>query len=119
MYEACFNGLTWEAQQRLVRTHTPVSGFFGETVKPLGKITFPVTVGDNYRERTIQITFLVIPAPLKHNIILGRTAIGALRAIISTPQNLMMFRTPKGVVYVPADIFCLATDQVNLPPLPQ
>lgn len=30
-----------------------------------------------------------------------------------------MFRTPKGVVSVPADIFCFATDQVKLPPLPQ
>ncbi|GKB39251.1 hypothetical protein Tco_0884193 [Tanacetum coccineum] len=76
---------------RLVETHTMVSGFSGEQVKPLWKIELDVCFSGSGLCRRAIMEFTIIPAPSPYNIILGRPGIKQLRAIPSTIHGMMKY----------------------------
>ncbi|GJR63756.1 hypothetical protein Tco_1505918 [Tanacetum coccineum] len=90
-------GGSFAIRARLVETHTTVSGFSGEQVKPLGKIELDVCFGGSGLCRREIMKFTIIPAPSPYNIVLGRPGIKQLRAIPSTIHGMMKFPTPWGV----------------------
>ncbi|XP_076944584.1 uncharacterized protein LOC143615313 [Bidens hawaiensis] len=95
MYEHCFVRLQNEVRDRLEEDVCPLVGFSGEVVKPLGSITLPFSLMEGRKVRTVQLRFSVVRAPSKYNIILGRPAMRALRAIASTAHGCIKFPTPE------------------------
>ncbi|XP_075500015.1 uncharacterized protein LOC142538591 [Primulina tabacum] len=57
---------------------TPLYGFAGQTIHPLGQVVLPIYVGSDPRRVTKMITFMVVDTPLSYNGILGRPALKIL-----------------------------------------
>jgi hypothetical protein len=89
IYEQCFRRMDMVDQQRLVYFDDSIVGFTGESIKPPGKIRFPVIIGERERTRAITLTFLVISADSLYNIILGRPTLGVLQAAVSSLQRMV------------------------------
>ncbi|GKC19486.1 reverse transcriptase domain-containing protein [Tanacetum coccineum] len=97
MFEHCFKNLSPAIKSRLRSTQMDLVGFAGGVVKPLGKIELEVVFGDDGLFRTIVVNFTVVRAPSPYNVILGRTGLGALRAVSSTIHSMIKFPTPRGI----------------------
>ena len=82
----------------------------------LGKITLPVTFGDqkNFRKETIM--FDIADTPLPYNGILGRPALAKFMAVFHFAYNMMKMPAPWGVLMVKADIgdAVLCVQKLNL-----
>ena len=59
-------------RERLISTNTPLIGFGGTRVLPLGAITFSVVVGNYPRQIAKDMTFLVVDCSSAYNAILRR-----------------------------------------------
>ncbi|XP_071728873.1 uncharacterized protein [Rutidosis leptorrhynchoides] len=88
IYEHCFLQLPKDVRDKVKPPLHPVVGFTGETTWPLGRININITLGDDHRSRTVQLTFVVVRSQSKYNVILGRTALQELSAIPSTPAPI-------------------------------
>ncbi|XP_076890581.1 uncharacterized protein LOC143541722 [Bidens hawaiensis] len=110
MYEQCFEQLEEEDKERLQPIHAPVTRFGGEIMHPRGVITFPVTLSDGVHSRTEEVEFLVLPATSKHNIILGREAIGDFNAHPSTAHRAVGVPTRTGVATIHVNRHCYTTE---------
>ncbi|XP_076950863.1 uncharacterized protein LOC143623976 [Bidens hawaiensis] len=110
MYEQCFEQLDDEDKERLKPIHAPVSSFGGEVMNPRGVISFPVTLSDGIHSRTEEVEFLVIPAASKHDIILGREAIGYFNAHSSTAHSVVGVPTRTGVAIIHVSRRCITTE---------
>ena len=64
--------------------HTPLIGFGSNTMRPLGWIKLPVTLGIEPHQTTVWQDFIVVNCPLPYNAILGRPTLGGTKAITST-----------------------------------
>ncbi|XP_076937503.1 uncharacterized protein LOC143605168 [Bidens hawaiensis] len=100
MYEQCFEQLDEEDKEILQPIHAPVSGFGGEIMHPRGVITFPVTLSDRVHSITEEVEFLVLPATSKHDVILGREAIGDFNAHPSIAHGAVGVPTRTGVAII-------------------
>ncbi|XP_076925988.1 uncharacterized protein LOC143589007 [Bidens hawaiensis] len=110
MYEQCFEQLDEDDKERLKPIHAPVSGFGGEVMHPRRVISFPVTLSDGIHSRTEEVEFLVLPATSKHDIILGREAIGDFIAHPSTAHGAVGVPTRTGVAIIHINRHCFATE---------
>ncbi|XP_076929046.1 uncharacterized protein LOC143593240 [Bidens hawaiensis] len=110
MYEQCFEQLDEEDKERLQPIHAHVSGFRGEIMHPRDVITFLVTLSDGIRSRTEEVEFLVLPATSKHDIILGREAIGDFNAHPSTAHGAVGVPTRTGVTIIHVNRHCFTTE---------
>ncbi|GAV70350.1 LOW QUALITY PROTEIN: hypothetical protein CFOL_v3_13848, partial [Cephalotus follicularis] len=59
---------------------TPLVGFAGEMVHPLGSIDQSVVAGTTPRQTQVQMTFLVVDTPSPYNAIIGRPGLNLLEA---------------------------------------
>ncbi|GAV71942.1 hypothetical protein CFOL_v3_15431, partial [Cephalotus follicularis] len=59
---------------------TPLVGFAGETIHPLGSINLSVVAGTAPRQTQVEITFLVVDTPSPYNAIVGRPGLNLLEA---------------------------------------
>ncbi|XP_076896896.1 uncharacterized protein LOC143550040 [Bidens hawaiensis] len=75
-----------------------------------GVITFPVTLSDGVRSRIEEVEFLVLPATSKHDIILGREAIGDFNAHPSTAHGAVGVPTRTGVAIIHVNRHCFTTE---------
>ncbi|XP_059627609.1 uncharacterized protein LOC132270446 [Cornus florida] len=80
-------------REKLRPMKSPLVGFSGDKVYPLGAVTLPVTVGANPKQVTVMVDFVVVDCPSSYNIIMGRTTLNAMKAITSTYHFLMRFPT--------------------------
>ncbi|XP_076936960.1 uncharacterized protein LOC143604331 [Bidens hawaiensis] len=119
MYEQCFEQLDNEDKERLKPIHAPVSGFGGEIMHPRGVISFPVTLSDGTHSRTEEVEFLFLPATSKHDIILGREAIGDFNAHPSTAHGAVGVPTPTGVAIIHVIRHCFATESSKPSKIPK
>ncbi|XP_076931508.1 uncharacterized protein LOC143596688 [Bidens hawaiensis] len=110
MYEQCFEQLDEEDKAKLKPVHAPFFGFGYEVMHPKGVITFPVTLNDGIHSRTEDVEFLVLPARSKHDIILGREAIGDFNANPSTVHGAVGVPTRTGVAIIRVNKHCDATE---------
>ncbi|GAV66429.1 LOW QUALITY PROTEIN: hypothetical protein CFOL_v3_09939, partial [Cephalotus follicularis] len=59
---------------------TPLVGFTGETIHPLGSINLSVVVDTAPRRTQVEMTFLVVDTPSPYNAIVGRPGLNLLEA---------------------------------------
>ncbi|XP_020555094.1 uncharacterized protein LOC110013285 [Sesamum indicum] len=82
---------------------TPLVGFGGTEIVPLGTLDLPVSMGEEPRRKTLMIKFLVVDTPFAYNVILGRPGLNAFRAIVSTYHLKIKFPTRAGIGEVICD----------------
>lgn len=74
-------------------SNTPLVGFGGTKVFPVGTITLLVTIGTYPQQLTKEITFLVINYSSAYNAIIGRPTLNAWRVATFTYHLLVKFLT--------------------------
>jgi hypothetical protein len=80
-------------RKRVVPVPTPLVGFTGEKVLPVGTISLPLTAGSAPREKIVMTDFLVVDRPSAYNAIVGRPTLNKLMAVTSTYHLKMKFPT--------------------------
>jgi hypothetical protein len=78
---------------------TPIFGFSGEPVIPLGKTVLPVLAGPV----NLQTEFIVVKASSPYNAIMGRDWLHRMKAIPSTLHQKLRFPTADGVMELNGD----------------
>ncbi|GAV69368.1 hypothetical protein CFOL_v3_12869, partial [Cephalotus follicularis] len=79
LYKHAFDQLRIPADQ-LKPVKTPLVGFTGETIHPLGSINLSVVAGTAPHQTQVEITFLVVDTPSPYNAIIGRPGLNLLEA---------------------------------------
>ncbi|GAV69159.1 LOW QUALITY PROTEIN: hypothetical protein CFOL_v3_12660, partial [Cephalotus follicularis] len=79
LYKHAFDQLRIPADQ-LKPVKTPLIGFAGETIHPLGSINLSVVAGTAPRQTQVEMTFLVVDTPSPYNAIIGRPGLNLLEA---------------------------------------
>ncbi|XP_064979710.1 uncharacterized protein LOC135622011 [Musa acuminata AAA Group] len=74
-----------------------LTGFTGDSISPLGTMALPVTIGEEPRVKTMITTFMVVDLLLAYNIILGRSTLNKLKAVVSTYHRAVKFPTSEGI----------------------
>ena len=90
-------------REKLEPVNTPLRGFSGERVLPLGSIQLVLTLGDSPCQATTTARFLVVDAPSAYNMLLGRPSLNAIKAIPSAYHMMIKFPTVNGVGMVRGD----------------
>ena len=80
-------------KERLVPTNTPLIGFRGTKVFPLGAVTLSVMVGNYPQQITKDITYLVVDCLFAYNAIFGRPTLNSWKAVTSTYHLIIKFLT--------------------------
>ncbi|XP_073138060.1 uncharacterized protein [Henckelia pumila] len=70
---------------------TALYGFAGYTVQPQGEMLLPITLGAGDVKKTIMTKFTLVEAPSSYNVILGRPAMNAFRAVASAYHQKIKF----------------------------
>ncbi|GAV57711.1 LOW QUALITY PROTEIN: hypothetical protein CFOL_v3_01247, partial [Cephalotus follicularis] len=79
LYKHAFDQLRIPADQ-LKPVKTPLVGFTGETIHPLGSINLSVFAGTAPRQTQVEMTFLVVDTPSPYNAIVGQPGLNLLEA---------------------------------------
>ncbi|GAV78076.1 hypothetical protein CFOL_v3_21544, partial [Cephalotus follicularis] len=79
LYKHAFDQLRIPADQ-LKPVKTPLVGFTGETIHPMGSINLSVVAGTAPRQTQVEMTFLVVDTPSPYNAIVGRPGLNLLEA---------------------------------------
>ncbi|GAV88883.1 LOW QUALITY PROTEIN: hypothetical protein CFOL_v3_32304, partial [Cephalotus follicularis] len=79
LYKHAFDQLRILVDQ-LKPVKTPLVGFAGEMVHPLGSIDLSVVAGTAPRQTQVQMTFLVVDTPSPYNAIIGRPGLNLMEA---------------------------------------
>ena len=90
-------------RDRLVLTNTPLVGFRGTRVYPLGTVTLLIMVSDYPQQTTKDVTFLMVDYSSTYNAILGRLTLNSWKAVISTCHPMIKFPTKYRVGKVQGD----------------
>ena len=76
---------------------TPLVGFAGISVYPLGVISLQIIAGTYPKQATKKVDFLVVDCPSAYNVIIGRPTLNRLRAVTSTYHLLVCFPTENSI----------------------
>ncbi|GAV79084.1 hypothetical protein CFOL_v3_22549, partial [Cephalotus follicularis] len=79
LYKHAFDQLRIPADQ-LKPVKTPLVGFAGEMIHPLGSINLSVVAGTAPRQTQVEMTFLVMDTPSPYNVIVGRPGLNLMEA---------------------------------------
>ena len=79
------------------KTPTPLTGFTGDTVYPMGYVTVPVLFGQAPKTIAISIEFLVIDISSVYNAIIGRRTLHRIKAVPSSHHLKLKFPTEHGI----------------------
>ncbi|KAK4393855.1 hypothetical protein Sango_1856300 [Sesamum angolense] len=112
--EGNFKSATWIDNAQLRKVNTPLTGFSGEMIEPLGEVMLPLSLGSLPKRSTKMIKFLVVKAPSAYNIILGRPSLNLFRVIASTFHMKLKFPTLVGVGEVVGDELMAKVCYVNI-----
>ncbi|RZR92259.1 hypothetical protein BHM03_00020504 [Ensete ventricosum] len=74
-----------------------LTGFIRDSIAPLGTTVLLVTLGQEPQPKTLMVTFMVVGLPTAYNIILRRSTLNRLKAIVSTYHRTIKFPTRAGV----------------------
>lgn len=80
-------------REKIIGMITPLTGFIGHQVYPLGTIDLRLTAGEYPCEATVMVKFLVIEEKSSYNAIFGRTTLNKLKAVVSTHHLKVNFET--------------------------
>ncbi|KAL0289492.1 UNVERIFIED_CONTAM: hypothetical protein Sangu_2613600 [Sesamum angustifolium] len=95
---------------QLRKVNTPLTGFSGEMIEPLGEVMLPLSLGSLPKRSTKMVKFLVVNAPSAYNIILS---LNLFQAIASTFHMKLTFPTSVGVGEVVGDELMARVCYVN------
>ncbi|GKA76365.1 hypothetical protein Tco_0782826 [Tanacetum coccineum] len=98
LYEHCFNRLRPEIKNQLVPATTPLIGFSGEIIWPIGQIQLLVRIGDEEHSASAWMNFIVVRSPSPYNEIIGRLGVRKLQAVLSTAHGMMKLPVEEGVI---------------------
>ena len=82
---------------------SPLYGFTRDSMIPKGTIKLVVTLGKPPQTATVMIDFLAIRCPPAFNVVLGRSLLKALKAIMSIYCLTIKFPTAAGIDQVEDD----------------
>ncbi|RWW67605.1 hypothetical protein BHE74_00024938 [Ensete ventricosum] len=80
----------------LVPLASTLTGFIREVITPVGIATLPITFDDETRTKTLMASFMVIELSSAYNVIIERSTLNKLRAVVSTYRRSMKFSTITG-----------------------
>ncbi|GJY94690.1 hypothetical protein Tco_0511051 [Tanacetum coccineum] len=106
MYEHCLLQLDNKTKASLRLLTSPLVGFSGQVLWPLGVITASFTFSDyaGKGSRTITTDFMIIRASYPYNVILGRPGMRQLGAMASMIHSLIKFPLKSGVAIIRGDM---------------
>ena len=82
---------------------SPLIGFGGMKLQPIGTITLPVVVGAYPQQVIKDVNFLVVGCSSSYNAIIGRPTLNSWKAVMSTYHLSVKFPTEHGVGQVQED----------------
>ncbi|GKE99163.1 hypothetical protein Tco_0022514, partial [Tanacetum coccineum] len=91
LYEHCFNRFRPEVRSQMVPAATPLVGFSGEIIWPLGQISLLVKIGDEEHSTSAWMNFMVVRSPSPYNEIIGRPGVMTIQAVPSTAHEMLKF----------------------------
>ncbi|GKC18701.1 reverse transcriptase domain-containing protein [Tanacetum coccineum] len=89
LYEHCFSRLRPEIKNQLAPATTPLIGFSGEIIWPIGQIQLLVRIGDEEHSTSALMNFVVVRSPSPYNGIIGRPGVRKLQAVSSTAHRML------------------------------
>jgi hypothetical protein len=84
-------------KDQLQPIETPLVGFAGTSIYPLGMVTLQIIAGTHLKQAIKKVNFLVVDCPSAYNVIIGRPTLNRLRAVTSTYHLLVRFPTENGI----------------------
>ena len=90
-------------RDQLRPVNSPLVGFGGMKVQPVGTISLPVVVGTYLQQITKNVNFLVVDCSSSYNAIIGRPTLNSWKAITSTYHLSIKFPMEHGVGQVQGD----------------
>ncbi|GJT06044.1 hypothetical protein Tco_0840506, partial [Tanacetum coccineum] len=100
LYEHCFNRFRPEVRSQMVLAATPLVGFSGEIIWPMGQISLLVKIGDKEHSTLTWMNFMVVRSPSPYNGIIGRLGVRIIRAVQSMAHGMLKFPVTGGIVTV-------------------
>jgi len=91
----CFKKLHY-SEEDLEVTNTPLVGFGGQHIYPVGVKKLTVRVGEKDNSRTVDVNFLVVDVPMAYNVIIGRPTLSMLKVVVAPYLLLMQFELDDG-----------------------
>ncbi|GJU59598.1 reverse transcriptase domain-containing protein [Tanacetum coccineum] len=98
LYEHCFSRLRPEIKKQLIPATTPLIGFSGEIIWPIGQIQLLVKIGDEEHSASAWMNFMVVRSPSPYNGIIGRPGVRKLQAVPSTAHGMLKILVEGGVI---------------------
>ncbi|GKA56023.1 reverse transcriptase domain-containing protein [Tanacetum coccineum] len=98
MYEHCFSRLRPKIKNQLVPATTPLIGFSGEIICPIGQIQLLVKIGDEEHSTWALMNFVVVRSPSPYNGIIRRPGVRQLQAVLSTAHGMLKLTVEGGVI---------------------
>ncbi|GJX59301.1 reverse transcriptase domain-containing protein, partial [Tanacetum coccineum] len=89
LYEYCFSQLRPEIKNHLIPATTPLIGFSGEIIWPIGQIQLLVKIRDEEHSALAWMNFMVVRSPSPYNGIIGRPGVRKLQAVLSTAHGML------------------------------
>ena len=102
LYYPAFQQMKLERDQ-LHPVYSPLVGFGGMRVQPVGTITLPVVVGEYPQQVTKDVNFLMVDCSSSYNVIIGRPTLNSWKAVTFTYHLSVKFPTEYGVGEVQGD----------------
>ena len=90
-------------RDQLCPVNSPLVGFGGMKVQPVGTITLPMVVEAYPQQITKEVNFLVVNCSLSYNAIIGRPTLNSWKAVTSTYHFSVKFPTNYEVGQVQGD----------------
>ncbi|GJX60774.1 hypothetical protein Tco_0292164 [Tanacetum coccineum] len=87
-----------EIKKQLIPATTPLIGFSGEIIWPIGQIQLLVTIGDEEHSASALMNFVVVRSPSPYNGIIGRPGVRKLQAVPSTVHGMLKIPVEGGVI---------------------
>ncbi|GJW04935.1 hypothetical protein Tco_1563791 [Tanacetum coccineum] len=98
LYEHCFSKLHPEIKRQLIPAATPLIGFSGEIIWPIGQIQLLVAIGDEEHSASALMNFVVVRSPSPYNGIIERPGGRKLQVVPSTVHGMLKILVEGGVI---------------------
>ncbi|GKA70377.1 hypothetical protein Tco_0776441 [Tanacetum coccineum] len=96
LYKHCFSHLHSEFKNQLIPAKTPLIGFSGGIIWPIGQIQLLVKIGDEDHSTLAWMNFVVVRSPSPYNGIIRRPGVRKLQAIPSTTHRMLKLPADEG-----------------------
>ena len=90
-------------RDQLRPVNSPLVGFGGMKVQPVGTVILPVVVGAYPQQVARDVNFLVVDCSSSYNAITGRPTLNSWKAVTSTYHMSVKFPTEHGIGQVQGD----------------